>query len=445
MKKSINNSKNEIQTVALHNLGCKVNAYETEKMANALANAGFLIVGFDNMADVYIINTCSVTQTADKKSRQMIRRARHRNPQAVVIAAGCFVQATKMAPEDVGADIFVGNDKKGEIVEIVAEYLEKKRPLKEVIDINDPAKEYEELYCGSASGIVLPGETVEDTVLDHTRAYVKIQDGCNQFCTYCRIPYVRGRTRSRKAESILEEIRQLNDHGYKEVVLTGIHISSYRDENLQLVDLIERIEKECDCKRLRLGSMEPRLVTEETAKRMAACPSLCAHFHLSLQSGCDATIRRMNRKYTTEDYLGGVDSLRRHFKDPAITTDVIVGFPGETDEEFAATEAFVNRIGFADMHVFKFSAREGTRAYEMDNRVPETVKNERSDRLLAAAAKMHDAFYERWKDRNAQVLFEEKVKKDGRLCWTGFTGEYLRVYHESDEELKNEIRSVTVS
>lgn len=474
MKKSINNNKNNIsvqqaeriknsiQTAALHNLGCKVNFYETQRMAKALEDAGIRIVDFEDTADIYVINTCSVTQIADKKSRQMIRRARRKNPDAIVVAAGCFVQAAELEPKDVGADIFLGNDKKGELVEVIKEYQKNKDRLTEVIDINDPSEDYEELYVGGSEENTIAAESeqkredeaagqpgneermVERTALSHTRAFVKVQDGCNQFCTYCRIPYVRGRTRSRGMSSVIEEVGELIEKGCQEIVLTGIHISSYDDNGRDLMDLIEKIDQIPGMSRLRLGSLEPRFITEKSAKRMAACPSICPHFHLSLQSGCDATIHRMNRKYTTEDFRKGVGLLRKYFDDPAITTDVIVGFPGETAEEFAITKQFVEEIAFSDMHVFKFSAREGTRAFSMPDQVAEEIKNERSDELLALTEEMSKAYRRRWNGRKAQVLFEERVEHEGRQQWTGFTREYLRVYAEDEADLANEIRVVVL-
>ncbi|MBQ7677893.1 MAG: tRNA (N(6)-L-threonylcarbamoyladenosine(37)-C(2))-methylthiotransferase MtaB [Lachnospiraceae bacterium] len=473
-----------METVALHNLGCKVNTYETEKMAALLQNAGYRIVPFTEKADIYVVNTCSVTQMADKKSRQMLHRARRLNPDAVVIAAGCFVQAGGITPEEIGADILLGNDKKGELISVLSAYRSDKKAKTAVIDINDPDECYEELYREASKEVTgVPGkapaggEPVEATAVNltesptkipiegpaenrpvdetagrhieasagnlshpHTRAFVKIQDGCNQFCSYCRIPFVRGRTRSRTAASVLDEIAQMLRHGYKEIVLTGIHVSSYRDGETDLIGLIEKIDALPGMRRLRLSSMEPRLITEEAARRLSKCASLCPHFHLSLQSGCDATIKRMNRHYTTAQFEEGVTYLRKYFTDPAITTDVIAGFPGETKEEFAATKEFVQKIGFADMHVFKYSPREGTRAFAFDGQVSEETKNLRSDELLLLAEKMNKVFCKTWEGRMAEVLFEECVAKDGKEYWTGFTREYLRVYAESGEDLKNRIR-----
>ncbi len=473
MKKSTNIRKNNIEIVALHNLGCKVNAYETEKMAELLEGAGCRVVPFSSKADLYVVNTCSVTQMADKKSRQMIHRARRKNPDAIVVAAGCFVQAGGITPEELGADILLGNDKKGRLLEVLEEFLEKREAQTAVIDINAEGECYEELYVprgmgagtspadadpadGSAAGVHTNGTSLADAdpadgsaagvhtngtspegAHTHTRAFVKIQDGCNQFCSYCRIPYVRGRVRSREAASILDEAAALLEKGYREIVLTGIHVSSYRDGEMDLVGLVEALDGLRGMRRLRLSSMEPRLVTEEAARRLSACESLCPHFHLSLQSGCDATIARMNRHYTTDDFARGASYLRKYFVDPAITTDVIVGFPGETEEEFAASRAFVERMAFADLHVFKFSAREGTRAYRMEGQVSEEAKNARSDVLLELAGKMQRDFYDTWRGRQVEVLFEEAV--DGGRTWTGFTREYLRVHVESDEDLRNRV------
>ena len=462
MKKSTNIGKNRIETVALHNLGCKVNAYETEKMAERLKEAGLRVVPFPQKADVYVINTCSVTQMADKKSRQMIHRARRANPGAVVVAVGCFVQAGGITPEEVGADILLGNDKKGELVEVIEAFLEERKARAAIIDINAKDICYEELYIAGDHSEDIRGEEVKgaeaaqtetpealqnpaapNPTHSHTRAFVKIQDGCNQFCSYCRIPYVRGRVRSRAASSIIDEITELVSKGYLEIVLTGIHVSSYKDGETGLIELVERINVIRGLRRLRLSSMEPRLITEDAARRLSACQTLCPHFHLSLQSGCDATIARMNRKYTTAVFAAGVSYLRSFFSDPAITTDVIVGFPGETKEEFAASRDFIADIAFADLHVFKFSPREGTKAYGMSGQVSEEEKNRRSDELLRLAGQMRENFFKKWTGRDVEVLFEECGISGGRRVWTGFSREYIRIFRESEEDLKNRI--VTIS
>ena len=365
-----------MKRAALHNLGCKVNAYEAQSMEEMLLEAGYEIVDFENdVADVYIVNTCSVTNIADRKSRQMLHKAKKKNPDAIVVAAGCYVQA---AADDVlsdsAVDIVIGNNKKIDLVRILDEFWDRKNEEKRsnVIDINH-TDEYEELEI--------------ETVSEHTRAYIKVQDGCNQFCTYCIIPYTRGRIRSRRMDAVIDEVKRLAENGYKEVVLTGIHLSSYgldmpKDDRVLLIELIEEVSKVSGIERIRLGSLEPRIVTEEFAKRLAGVHKICPHFHLSLQSGCDATLKRMNRKYNTAEYEKGCKILREAFENPAITTDVIVGFPQETDDEFKETVAFLKKIHFFEMHIFKYSRRKGTVADKMEGQVHDQVKNERSDVLI---------------------------------------------------------------
>ena len=369
-----------MKSVALHNLGCKVNSYEIDVMQQRLQESGYVIVPFDEAADVYIINTCTVTNIADRKSRQMIHRARKRNPDAVVVAAGCYVQtAGETALQDGTIDIAVGNNRKKDIVTILEEYWKgKEETAVNVINIGD-TREYEEMQLSRTA--------------EHTRAYIKIQDGCNQFCSYCIIPYARGRVRSRREEDILREVRGIVDAGYKEIVLTGIHISSYgidrgASELLQLLGKLHMID---GLERIRLGSLEPRIVTEDFAAQISAMPRICPHFHLSLQSGCDSVLRRMNRHYTAGEYFQTTEALRRYYRDPAITTDVIVGFPGETEEEFHTTEEFVRRIRFYEMHIFKYSRRQGTRAAQMNFQLTEADKSRRSEILMRAEAQMsHD-------------------------------------------------------
>ena len=334
-----------MKKVALHNLGCKVNAYETEAMQELLEKHGYEIVPFQEGADVYIINTCTVTNMADRKSRQMLHRARKMNPDSIVVACGCYVQARKDDIPD-GIDIVIGNNKKQNIVEI--------------LDINHE-KAYEDLHLSTAA--------------EHTRAYIKVQDGCNQFCSYCIIPFARGRVRSRSRDSVLEEVKTLAANGYKEVVLTGIHLSSYGidcDDNL--LSLILAIHEVDGIERIRLGSLEPRIITEEFVQTIAQLPKMCPHFHLSLQSGCNATLKRMNRRYTAEEYYEKCRLLRKYFRNPALTTDVIVGFPGETEEEFAESKAFVDKVDFYETHIFKYSRREGTKAAAMKDQVPDQIK-----------------------------------------------------------------------
>lgn len=412
---------------ALHNLGCKVNAYEAEAMQQQLEEHGYEIVPFDQKADVYIINTCSVTNVADKKSRQMLHRAKKMNPESVVVAAGCYVQVEADAlKEDACVDVIIGNNKKSQLAEVLDEYL-KNRGENGDIHVLDIARtdEYEPLRLSRITG--------------HTRAFIKVQDGCNQFCSYCIIPYARGRVRSRKPEDVAEEVRGLVAQGYKEVVLTGIHLSSYGIENREegpvrggnwdhrlLLDLILTINEIPGLERIRLGSLEPRIITEEFAGALAALPKFCPHFHLSLQSGCDDTLRRMNRHYTAKDYLERCDILRRCFGRPAITTDVIVGFPGETDAEFAATREFLEQVHFFEMHVFKYSKRAGTKAAVMPGQVPEPVKAQRSDVLLDLEAAMSAEYRQGFVGQEISVLFEEAVEIDGVTYMAGHTPQYVK-------------------
>lgn len=419
-----------MRKAALHNLGCKVNSYETEAMQQMLEASGYEIVSFQEEADVYLINTCSVTNIADRKSRQMIHRARKKNPRAVIVAAGCYVQtACERGEQDGAIDIVIGNNKKHELVSLLEEYFAgqngvSKKKTKAVIDINDPGESYEELHL--------------ERTAEHTRAFIKVQDGCNQFCTYCIIPYARGRVRSRRAEDVLAEIRKLAENGYREVVLTGIHLSSYGiDRGDSLLHLIEEVHGIEGIERIRLGSLEPKIVTEEFAGRLAQLPKICPHFHLSLQSGCDETLRRMNRKYTTAEYEEGCNILRKHFEHPAITTDVIVGFPGETQEEFLATKEYLERIHFYEMHIFKYSRREGTRAAVMPDQIPEQVKSARSNELLALAQKMSGEFREDYLGREVEALMEEKTTIDGVEYYVGFTREYVKLAVPSGENLTN--------
>ena len=406
-----------MKKVALHNLGCKVNAYETEAMRQLLEQAGYEIGPFDAGADIYIINTCTVTNIADRKSRQMLHRAKKLNPEALMVAAGCYVQAAgeKIQADD-SIDLVIGNNKKKDLISILQMY-EEGRQAEALIDINH-TKEYEEL---SVTGTA-----------EHTRAYVKVQDGCNQFCSYCIIPYARGRIRSRELSEVLDEVRTLAGNGYREVVLTGIHLSSYgmtegNDfSKSRLLSLIREVQGVPGIERIRLGSLEPRIITEEFAAGLKACDKLCPHFHLSLQSGCNEVLKRMNRKYSTEEYYEKVKILRRYFEEPAITTDVIVGFPGETDEEFEKTKSYLAQVGFYEMHVFKYSKRKGTPAAAMDGQIPEEIKARRSGELLALEKEMSRRYREKHLHKKAKVLFEEEKTIDGRSCLLGFTGEYIR-------------------
>jgi len=439
-----------MKSVALHNLGCKVNSYELDVMQQMLIEKGYQIVPFDEMADIYIVNTCTVTNIADRKSRQMLHRAKQKNPNAIVVAVGCYVQTGKDSVElDESIDLAIGNNRKKDLVAILEKFLAEREGNKTlndttVIDIND-TYEYEEM-------------TLKQTA-EHTRAYIKIQDGCNQFCTYCAIPLARGRVRSRRAEDILREIEGMVKAGYQEIVLTGIHISSYgidfdeekwkqgvsvevhrtqerRDYSgsSKLIDLVEKIHNIEGLKRIRLGSLEPRIVTEDTAKRLAALPKVCPHFHLSLQSGCNATLKRMNRHYTTEEYYRSVELLREAFVCPAITTDVIVGFPGETEEEFGQTKAFLQKVGFYEMHIFKYSKRAGTPAAAMKNQVTEPVKGERSNELLTLEREQSKQFRSRYLGQTVEVLLEEQKELAGNNYFLGHTKDYVKVALPLEED-----------
>lgn len=436
-----------MKSVAFHNLGCKVNAYEIEVMQQKLQESGYKIVSFDSKADIYIINTCTVTNIADRKSRQMLHRAKHQNPEAVVVAVGCYVQTDeKKVAEDPCIDLAVGNNRKKDIVEILETFLKERRDKSygcEMIDISH-TDEYEEMQLKRTG--------------EHTRAYIKIQDGCNQFCSYCIIPYARGRVRSRRPEDVLAEIRGLARSGYKEVVITGIHLSSYgmdfirkeeaqegkdylegsRDlrkaafERAYLISLIEQIAQVEGIERIRLGSLEPRIITEEFAGRLAAIPKICPHFHLSLQSGCDETLKRMNRHYTAGEYYEKVEILRRAFAHPAVTTDVIVGFPGETAEEFEETKAFLEKMHFFEMHIFKYSRRKGTVADRMDGQLTEAQKQERSAQLMEMEKKHSAQYREFYIGKEIEILVEEKKEIKGREYWIGHTKTYVKGAFRAD-------------
>lgn len=451
-----------MKSVAFHNLGCKVNSYELDVMQQMLEEKGYKIVPFDEVADIYIVNTCTVTNIADRKSRQMLHRAKLKNPEAIVVAVGCYVQTDREGVvKDESIDLAVGNNRKKDLVPILEAFLrerEKKGWKAEdgqckadayadktlqgttIIDVNAPC-DYEKMNLTGC--------------MEHTRAYIKIQDGCNQFCSYCIIPYARGRVRSRQKEDIMAEIQGLVEKGYQEVVLTGIHISSYGidfDGNKQytgesrLIELVEQIHEIEGLKRIRLGSLEPRIVTEETAKRLASLPKLCPHFHLSLQSGCDETLKRMNRHYTTGEYLQGVAFLRKYFEHPAITTDVIVGFPGESKEEFARTKAFLEQVKFYEMHIFKYSRRAGTRADKMPGQLTEKEKTTRSE-VLFAMEKIHSrAFREFYIGKQTEVLWEDVRTIEGTDYWIGHTKDYVKVaVRAGEEKLGNSLSNVQVT
>ncbi len=413
-------------------------------MQNA-QDAGYEIVQFSQFSDIYVINTCTVTNIADRKSRQMLHKVRKLNPDAVVVAVGCYVQTGKDALlKDPLVDICIGNNHKGELIHILDEFFENQCKKTAIIDDLGIPSDYEKMTL--------------ETVTDRVRTFVKIQDGCNQFCTYCAIPLARGRVRSRDKEDIISEIKTLVDKGCKEIVLTGIHVGSYgidMDENgkqsgdyggySKLIDLVEEISKIEGLGRIRLSSVEPRIITDENAKRLAALPNLCPHFHLSLQSGCDATLKRMNRHYSTDDYYESVLALRKYFDDPAITTDVIAGFPGETDEEFDTTVAFVKKVAFSDMHIFKFSPRKNTRAAVMDGQLSEDIKNKRSDVLLDLALEGAKRYMESHIGRTEEVLLEEEKSILGKRYMIGHTPDYIPVAIPSEGQAPGDIVSITLS
>lgn len=421
-----------MKKAALHNLGCKVNSYETEAMQHLLEEAGYEIVPFGERADVYVINTCSVTNVADRKSRQMLHKAKKMNPQAIVVAAGCYVQTKEEeALEDLAVDIVLGNNMKHELVKRIEAFEQSSKEentcWNHVIDINHEKQEFEELY-------------LEQTA-EHTRAFIKVQDGCNQFCSYCIIPYARGRVRSRNIRNVIEEVNRLAENGFKEVVLTGIHLSSYGiDCEDNLLHLIREVHQVDGIERIRLGSLEPRLITEEFVQELSKLPKICPHFHLSLQSGCDDTLKRMNRKYNTKEYENGCEILRTYFGHPAITTDVIVGFPGETEEEFLMTKEFLTRIHFYEMHIFKYSIRQGTKAATMPDQVPEEVKAARSAQLMELSEQMSQEFRAYYEGMEQEVLFEEACEVDGEEYYIGHTREYVKIGMKSEENLENVVK-----
>lgn len=435
-----------MKSIALHNLGCKVNGYEMDVMQQLLEEKGYKIVPFDEEADIYIINTCTVTNIADQKSRQMLHRAKKRNPDAVVVAAGCYAQTGKdKALIDPAIDLLIGNNRKKDIADILEEFLEERQKPdfvprnktlhgKTIIDINH-TDEYEEM--------ALQGKDARDFEnCRHTRAYIKIQDGCNQFCSYCIIPYARGRVRSRGREDVVHEVEALAKGGCREVVLAGIHLSSYgidlADGN-DLLSLVLAVHGVEGVERVRLGSLEPGIITEEFVRALAALPKVCPHFHLSLQSGCDETLRRMNRHYTSGEYYEKCLLLRKYFENPALTTDVIVGFPGETEEEFAASKAFVEKTCFYETHVFKYSRREGTRAAAMEGQVPEQVKSRRSDEMIRLGEQKQKEYEESLYGRKLEVLVEEETMAGGRAMWCGHTREYVKVALDGDAGMRNRL------
>lgn len=414
-----------MKSVALHNLGCKVNGYEMDVMQQMLQERGYKIVPFDELADIYIINTCTVTNIADRKSRQMLHRAKKRNPEAVVVAVGCYVQTgEENIRKDEAIDLAIGNNRKKDLLPILEEYLAKRKQTAreyDVIDINH-TDEYEEMQLTRTA--------------EHTRAYIKIQDGCNQFCSYCIIPYARGRVRSRDEEDILKEVGGLVAAGYQEIVITGIHISSYgvdRGEP-ELLQLLQKLQEVEGLSRIRIGSLEPRIITEEFAGKIASLSKICPHFHLSMQSGCDSVLKRMNRHYDSREYFEKTQLLRKYYDNPAITTDVIVGFPGETEEEFRITEAFVRKVNFFEMHIFKYSKRQGTVAARMEGQITEAEKGRRSTILMEAEKEMSHAYRAGYIGYETEVLFEEKKEAEGETYWVGHTPQYIKVAKKAGDE-----------
>lgn len=424
--------------VALHNLGCKVNAYEVEAMQQLLEQAGYEIVPFQEGADVYLINTCTVTNIADRKSRQMLHKAKKMNPDAIVVATGCYAQTdTEKLKEDTSVDLILGNNQKNQIVQALEEFEKEHERAARVIEINK-TKEYEELSI--------------DHTAEHVRAYIKVQDGCNQFCTYCIIPYARGRVRSRKITEILEEVRKLAAGGYKEVVLTGIHLSSYgvdfkeEDKKEDLLSLIRAVHEIEGIKRIRLGSLEPRIITEEFMEGISALPKVCPHFHLSLQSGCNKTLRDMNRRYSAEEYAEKCELIRKYYQTPALTTDVIVGFPQETEEDFRESYEFVRNIHFYETHIFKYSRRQGTKAAAMAGQLTEAEKAKRSEKMLELHELRAREYEENMIGRELEILIEEETEIGGKVFYLSHSREYVKVAVEKQEGIGiNDLLTVKIA
>lgn len=418
-----------MRKATLHNLGCKVNSYETEAMTQLLEKSGYEIVDFTEKADVYIVNTCSVTNMADRKSRQMLHKAKSKNPESVVVATGCYVQtATEKIKEDLSIDIIVGNNKKKDIVEILDTFFEKNENI-HLIDINH-TEEYEDLEIS--------------TVTEHTRAHMKIQDGCNNFCSYCIIPYARGRIRSRKLVNIKNEMERLAESGFCEIVLTGINLGFYQDGDKRLIDVIEMADGVDGIERIRLGSIDPEIITVKFVERLRKVKKICPHFHLSLQSGCDSILKSMNRHYTTKEYLEKCDMLRQAFENPAITTDIIVGFPGESTFDFETTVKFTEMVEFAQLHVFKYSKRNGTVAANMPEQIEEKEKSRRSELLIQAGMELTKKYRESFIGQRESVLFEEIKKIDGREYYAGHTRNYIEVAMESKEDVSGKVIEVEI-
>ena len=425
-----------MKKVALHNLGCKVNTYETDAMAQSLREKGYEIMPFEEGADIYIINTCSVTNIADRKSRQMLHRAKKLNPNAIVVATGCYIQtAGKEALEEQNIDLVIGNNNKSHIVDILEEYIKSNKKQIVIDDLSRETK-YEDMNM--------------TTVTEHTRAFIKIQDGCNQFCTYCIIPYARGRIRSRDLQDMIREIKELAHNGFKEIVLTGIHLSSYgkekdlQEKKITLIDAIRETANIEGIERVRLGSLEPMIITEDFLKQLRDIKEFCPHFHLSLQSGCEATLKRMNRHYTPDMYYERCKMIREYFDNPAITTDVIVGFPGESDEDFEKCKSFLRKVCFSEMHIFKYSKRHGTIAAKMENQIDDNKKSIRSDILLELNEIMNLEYRNSFIGKNAEVLLEEKIYYKNKEYQVGYTKEYVKIGIISEKDLTGKIVNVTV-
>ena len=406
-------------------LGCKVNSYETEKMKIKFEEQGHTVVAFEEKADVYIVNTCTVTNIADRKSRKMLHRAKRRNPNSLVVAAGCYVDSSdKKGEKDSSVDLFVTNAMKEDLVAFVVEAMKERNIVP--MQVMEEAFEKEHHM------------TKEAMAQKHTRAYLKVQNGCNQYCTYCIIPYVRGPLSSKPVEDVVYEVEQLAKDGIQEVVLTGIHLSSYgvdltecknflELEGRMLLKLIQNVANVDGIERIRLGSLEPRIITKNFLEELSQIPEVCPHFHLSLQSGCDQTLRRMNRHYSADEYEEGVKMIRVYFKHPAITTDIIVGFPQETEEEFEATCAFARRIAFAQIHVFKYSRRQGTMADAMTGQVDETIKNQRSEKLIGIEKELEKEYQKYFIGKKEEVLLEEVQLIEGREYVVGYNERYVRI------------------
>ena len=416
--------------VAFLTLGCKVNQYETNGMIQKFKKAGFEICDFDKKADIYVVNTCTVTNMSDRKSRQMLRQAKKNNKDALVVACGCYVQVAKNEVEKIPEiDLCIGTNEKVNIIEIVQDYLKNNNKLDVIEDVFAPSAKYGDY------GVV--------TYTEKTRAVIKVQDGCDRFCSYCIIPYARGKVRSREPESVIEEIKEIANNGIKEVVITGIHVASYGKDfknDYKLIDLLEEINKIDGIKRIRLGSIEPLLITDDFLSRLAKLEKICHHFHLSLQSGCTETLRRMNRRYTIPEFESIVNKLRDVYEDVILTTDIIVGFPGETDEEFNTTYNFLKNIKFYKMHIFKYSPRKGTKAEAMENQVPGEIKELRSKILLKLSDDNEKEYLKSYVGKNLEVLFEER---EGEY-FKGHTGNYIMVKAKTNEDLSNEIKKIKI-